>query len=69
MKVKNFPGRKNTRRIAALDRLPADRPHSIAAFSTDKERAALTRVIVPEGTARRITKKSRIDRAKEKKNN
>jgi hypothetical protein len=67
MKVKNFPGRKNTRRIAALDRINAS--NTVVTAAQARETAVLTRVIVPEGTARRITKKSRIDRAKEKKNN
>jgi hypothetical protein len=65
MKVKNFPGRKNDRRISALSRL--DTATDVTSFTAGKESATLNRLIVPIGTAKRFTKKDRTASNKEKK--
>jgi hypothetical protein len=73
MKVKNFPGRKNTRRLAELDRLnrrhsflsiqpnPIDNSKRIA--KTAKEIAILEKkILAPEDAVNILTKKSRAKR-------
>jgi hypothetical protein len=60
MKVKNFPGNKNKRRISAASRLATVEDHSI-------EKVSLVNSIMPQEVAERIrTKKNRADRNKEK---
>jgi hypothetical protein len=65
MKAKNFPGRKNDRRISALSRL--DTAKDVTSFAAGKESATLNRLIVPVGTAKTFTKKDRSAKGKDKK--
>ena len=65
MKAKNFPGRKNDRRIAALSRL--DTASDVTSFAAGKESVALKKMIVPIGSAKTFTKKDRSAKGKDKK--
>ena len=69
MTPKNFPGRKNDRRIAALKRLgklnggtPPGRTHGLSVQANIK--ALADRVVPPEQARAIRTKKDRRDRAK-----
>ena len=63
MKVKNFPGRKNQRRIKAAENI-ALKDSSIPYVKAEK--IALTKSII-SGPAVRKTKKNRVDKAKDRK--
>lgn len=63
MKIKNFPGRKNKRRISALARL-----QSKDISLNEKEKEVLIKKIIPQSSAEAIrTKKTRASKEKGKK--